>query len=217
MREFLLVSYWNKKEKLKEANRNQNGEIKSRGCFVSKPIKPSGLKVPAIISTRLTDEVVRWSSVHVGFWKKVLVAIHGGGIRRRLMMWGLSLFGIALTVVVVAGYSYTVSQIKKDATQLQMEIASVTAERIRTFVQQKIERVSDTADAVSLYQLGSKEQQLLIALLVKNDNSLTEAAIIDAHGMEVVKVSDRKVYFPRTFPTKANRQSLTKPSRGRII
>ena len=102
----------------------------------------------------------------------MLVAIRGGGIRRRLMMWGLSLFGIALTVVVVASYSYTVSQIKKDAAELQIEIASVTAERIRDFVQRKIERFSDTADAVSLYPLGSKEQQLLVALLVKNDSQL---------------------------------------------
>jgi signal transduction histidine kinase len=148
------------------------------------------------------------------FGKKVLVAIRGGGIRRRLMMWGLSLFGIALTVVVVAGYSYTVSQIKKDATQLQMEIASVTAERIRTFVQQKIERVSDTADAVSLYQLGSKEQQLLIALLVKNDNSLTEASIIDARGMEVVRVSDRKVYFPSDFSDQSKSAKFNKAIKG---
>ena len=166
--------------------------------YVSKSIKPSGLNVPSII-VPTADEVVRWSLFMWDFGKKVLAAIHGGGIRRRLMMWGLSLFGIALTIVVVAGYSYTVSQIKKDATQLQMEIASVTADRIRIFVQHKIERISDTADAVSLYQLGSKEQQLLIALLVKNDNSLTEAAIIDAQGMEVVKVSDRKVYFPSDF------------------
>jgi signal transduction histidine kinase len=146
--------------------------------------------------------------------KKVLVAIRGGGIRRRLMMWGLSLFGIALTLVVVAGYSYTVSQIKKDATQLQMEIASVTADRIRIFVQHKIERISDTADAVSLYQLGSKEQQLLIALLVKNDNSLTEAAIIDARGMEVVKVSDRKVYFPSDFSDQSKSEKFDKAIKG---
>ena len=130
------------------------------------------------------------------------------------MMWGLSLFGIALTIVVVAGYSYTVSQIKKDATQLQMEIASVTADRIRIFVQHKIERLSDTADAVSLYQLGSKEQQLLIALLVKNDNSLNEAAIIDARGMEVVKVSDRKVYFPSDFSDQSKSDKFNKAIKG---
>ena len=145
---------------------------------------------------RTAHEVTRYVLVVWDFGKRMLVRLRGGGIRRRLMMWGLSLFGIALTVVVVVGYSYTVSQIKKDAAQLQMEIASVTAERIRDFVQRKIERFSDTADAVSLYPLGSKEQQLLVSLLVKNDNSLTDASIIDAQGMEVLKVSDRKVYFP---------------------
>ena len=146
--------------------------------------------------------------------KKVLVAIRGGGIRRRLMAWGLSLFGLALTIVVVAGYTYTVSQIKKDAAQLQAEVASMTADRIRTFVQRKIERFSDTADAVSLYQLGSKEQQLLIALLVKNDNSFTEAAIIDAHGMEVVKVSDRRVYFPSHFSDQSKSEKFNKAIKG---
>ena len=75
----------------------------------------------------MADEVVRWPLFMRDFGKKVLVALRGGGIRRRLMVWGLSLFGIALTIVVVAGYSYTVRQIKKDAAQLQMEIASVTA------------------------------------------------------------------------------------------
>jgi signal transduction histidine kinase len=148
------------------------------------------------------------------FGKQILIYLHGGGIRRRLMMWGLSLFGIALTLVVVTGYSYTVSQIKKDAAQLQMEVASVTAQRIRDFVQRKIERFSDTADAVSLYPLGSKEQQLLIALLVKNDNSLTEASIIDARGMEVVKVSDRRVYFPKDFSDQSKSAKFIKAIKG---
>jgi signal transduction histidine kinase len=148
------------------------------------------------------------------FGKKVLVPLWGGGIRRRLLMWGLSLFGIALTVVVVAGYSYTVSQIKRDAAQLQTEIASVAADRIRTFVQRKIERFSDTADAVSLYQLGSKEQQLLAALLVKNDNSFTDASIIDAQGREVVKVSDRKVYFPSDFSDQSKSAKFKKAIKG---
>jgi signal transduction histidine kinase/HAMP domain-containing protein len=146
--------------------------------------------------------------------KKVLVGICGGGIRRRLMAWGLSLFGLALTIVVVAGYIYTVGQIKKDAAQLQVEVASMTADRIRTFVQRKIERFSDTADAVSLYQLGSKEQQLLIALLVKNDNSFTEATIIDARGIEVVKVSDRKVYFPSDLSDQSKSVKFNKAITG---
>jgi signal transduction histidine kinase len=148
------------------------------------------------------------------FWKKKLVPLRGGGIRRRLLMWGLSLFGIALSVVVVAGYSYSVSEIRRDAAELQTEIASLTADRIRTFVQRKIERFSDTADAASLYQLGSEEQRLLTALLVKNDNSFAEASIIDARGTEVVKVSDRRVYFPSDFSDQSKSAKFIKAIKG---
>ena len=129
------------------------------------------------------------------FWKKMPTPLRWGSIRRRLLMWGLGLFGTALSVIVVAGYSYSVSQIKRNSAELQTEIASVTADRIHTFVQRKIERFSDTAAAATLYPLGSQEQRLLTALLVKNDNSFTDASIIDARGMEVVKASDRRVYF----------------------
>jgi signal transduction histidine kinase len=138
----------------------------------------------------------------------------GGGIRRRLLIWGLSLFGLALTVVVIATYSYTVVQIKLDAAALQTEIASITAERIHNFVQRKIERVSDMAAAVSLYPLGSKEQQLLASLLVKNDTSFTHASIIDARGMEVVKVSDRRVYFPADFTDQSKSAKFTEAMKG---
>jgi hypothetical protein len=96
-----------------------------------------------------------------------------GGIRRRLLLWGLSLFGIALSAVVAAGYFYIARQIRQDAASLQSELAAVTGERIRTFVSRKIERFSDNAAALSLYPLGSKEQQLLLGLLVKNDSSLS--------------------------------------------
>ncbi|HEY1267148.1 MAG TPA: sensor histidine kinase [Candidatus Binatia bacterium] len=119
----------------------------------------------------------------------------GGGIRRRFLVWGLSFFGLTLTLVIIASYSYTERQIRRDAIQLQTEIASVTADRINNFVRRKIERFTDTANAVNLYPLGSKEQQLLLGLLVKNDSSFTEASIIDSKGMEAIKVSDRKVYF----------------------
>ena len=173
---------------------------------------PSGI-IPTVI-VPIANEVLRWPLFMRDFRKKILARLHGGGIRRRLMMWGLSLFGIALTVVVVAGYSYTVNQIKKDAARLQIEIASMTADRIRTFVQRKIDRFSDTAAAVSLYQLGSKEQQLLIALLVKNDNSLNDASIINARGMEVVKVSDRKVYFPSDFSDQSKSAKFNQAIRG---
>ena len=157
---------------------------------------------------------VRFILMMRDFGKKVLVPLRGGGIRRRLMMWGLSLFGLALTTVVVVGYSYTVRQIKRDAAALQSELASVTGERIRSFVQRKIERFSDNAAALTLYQLGSKEQQLLLGLLVKNDSSFSDASIINSQGMEVVKVSDRKVYFPSDLTDQSKSPKFIKALKG---
>lgn len=148
-------------------------------------------------------------------WRKIVrMPLRGGGIRRRLLVWGLSLFGVALTIVVVAGYSYTVRQIERDAAELQTEIASVTADNIRNFVRRKIERFSDNADALSLYPLGSKEQQLLLGLLVKNDSSFSDASIIDARGMEVLKVSDRKVYFPSDLSDQSKSEKFSKATKG---
>jgi signal transduction histidine kinase len=147
-------------------------------------------------------------------WQRVLDTFGGGGIRRRLMLWVLSLFGLALLVFVGAGYSYMARQIRRDAAALQSELASVTAEQIRTFVRRKIERFSDNANALSLYQLGSKEQQLLMGLLVKNDSSFTDASIIDAEGMEVVKVSDRRVYFPSDLSDQSKSPKFIKAITG---
>jgi signal transduction histidine kinase len=127
---------------------------------------------------------------------RALGSLLGGGIRRRLQIWGLSLFGIALSIVVITGYYYMARQIRRDAVVLQSELASVTGEQIRNFIRRKIERFSDNANALTLYELGSKEQQLLLGLLVKNDSSFSHASIINPNGMEVVKVSDRRVYFP---------------------
>ncbi|HWP60262.1 MAG TPA: ATP-binding protein [Candidatus Acidoferrales bacterium] len=129
-------------------------------------------------------------------------------------MWGLAFFGTILTAVVGATYYYTLRQIERDAAELQSEIASVTAERIRDFVQRKIERFSDTANAASLYPLGSKQQQLLVSLLVKNDASFTDAAIIDAQGMEVLKVSDRRVYFPSDLSDQSRSAKFTSAIKG---
>jgi len=183
-------------------------DTKNRGRSASKLALPWELNIPT------ADQVIRWARVKRDSWKKMLVPLRGGGIRRRLLMWGLGLFGIALSVVVVAFYSYSVSEIKRDAAELQTEIASLTADRIRTFVRRKIERFSDTADAASLYQLGSEEQRLLTALLVKNDNSFTEASIIDARGTEAVKVSDRRVYFPSDFSDQSKSVKFIKAIKG---
>src|SRR5688572_2290753 len=148
------------------------------------------------------------------FLKKLLVPFGGGGIKRRLLLWGLSLFGIAFSFVVVAGYFYMVRQIRQDAAALQSELASITAEQMRSFVQRKIDRFSDNANALTLYQLGSKEQQLLLGLLVKNDGSFTHASIIDSQGMEVVKVSDRRVYFPSDLTDQSKSPKFIRALKG---
>jgi signal transduction histidine kinase len=161
------------------------------------------------------DKVIPSALIVRDFWKKMLAPLRGGGgIRRRLLMWGLSLFGIALLVVVVAGYFYMARQIRQDAAALQSELASVTGEQIHNFVRHKIDRFSDNADALSLYPLGSKEQQLLLGLLVKNDSSFTDASIINSQGMEVLKVSDRKVYFPSDLTDQSTSPKLVKALKG---
>jgi len=143
-----------------------------------------------------------------------MTAFSSSGIRRRLMLWGLGLFGVALSIVVCAGYFYIVKQIRQDAAAFQSELASVTGERIRNFIRRKIERFSDTADAISLYPLASKEQQLLLGLLVKNDGSFSDASIIDAQGREVIKVSDRRVYFPSDLSDQSKSPNFNKAVKG---
>jgi signal transduction histidine kinase len=188
-------------------------ETTNRGRSASKPEVPWRPNVPLKMAP-MADKVIPWALIMRDLWKKILSPIRGGGIRRRLLIWGLSLFGIALLVVVVAGYSYMVRQIRQDAAALQSELASVTAEQIRNFVRRKIERFSDNADALSLYQLGSKEQQLLLRLLAKNDSSFTDASIINSQGMEVVKVSDRKVYFPSDLTDQSKSPKFIKALKG---
>ena len=188
------------------------GETKNRDRSTPKPAI-MGLNIPTQI-VPMAKEVIPRALVMRDFWKKILVPLRGGGIRRRLMAWGLSLFGIALLVVVLAGYFYMARQIRQDAAASQSELASVTGERVRNFVRRKIERFSDNAAALSLYSLGSKEQRLLLDLLVKNDSSFTEASIINSQGMEVVKVSDRKVYFPSDLTDQSKSPKFIKALKG---
>ncbi len=201
------------RKKIESSESELMSETKNQGRSASKPAILWGLNIPTEI-VPMADEVIPWPLVIRDFWNKMLVPLRGGGIRRRLLVWGLSLFGVALTVAVVAGYSYTVRQIKRDAADLQAELTSVTADRIHNFVRRKIERFSDTAAAISLYPLGSKEQQLLIRLLIKNDNSFSDASIIDARGMEVVKVSDTRVYFPSDFSDQSKSEKFSKALKG---
>ena len=75
---------------------------------------------------------------------------------------------MVLSGIILAGYFYSVSQIRRDKSQLQAELASVTASQIDAFVNRKVERLADTALAMSLYPFEDKAQQLLV-FIVKND------------------------------------------------
>jgi len=187
-------------------------KTKDPGHSNPEPAIPWGRNVLAEASP--VDKVIPTDRVKRAFWNGMLRHLRRGGIRRRLLLWGLNLFGIALLIVVAAGYFYMARQIRQDTAALQSEIASVTAGQIRNFVQRKFDRFSDTAAALSLYPLGSNEQQLLLGLLVKNDNSFTHASIINSEGMEVVKVSDRKVYFPSDLKDQSKSDNFVKALTG---
>jgi signal transduction histidine kinase len=119
-----------------------------------------------------------------------------GSIRRRLMAWGLALLGAALVINTIAGSIYTRRQIRKTSAELQFEVASLTANRVHALMLRKIERLQDLAVAMSLHPMGGEEQKLLGLLLLKNDRSFTELAILNESGSELLKFSERRVYLP---------------------
>ncbi len=104
--------------------------------------------------------------------------------------------GLALVFNTVAGSMYTRRQIKRATAELQADIAIRVASRIRAFVNAKLDRLSDVSVSMSLYPLGSEEQRLLALLLLRNDSAITDISLLDGKGMEVVKVSERRIYIP---------------------
>jgi len=137
-----------------------------------------------------------------------------GMIRRRLMKWGLALLGLALVLNTAAGLIYTRSEIKEASGELQLEMASATARHIHSFITRKVERLQDTAVAMTLYPLGGAEQRLLGQLLLKNDGAFSELSMLDEKGMELFKFSERKVYLPSDLEDRSSSQSFTKAIRG---
>ncbi len=119
-----------------------------------------------------------------------------GRIRRRLMIWGLTLLMGALVVNAVVGSIYSRRQIRRANAELQREIASLTALRVQSYIAQKIERLQDTAGAMSLYPLGASEQKLLGQLLVYKDPAFIEISIVDEQGIELSRSSGRRTFAP---------------------
>src|SRR3990172_3759693 len=137
-----------------------------------------------------------------------------GGIRRRLLKWGLTLLGIALIANTLAGSIYTRRLIKQDAAKLQTEIATRVALEIEDFIRRKAERLLDFSASTSLYEMGDKEQRLLALLLLKNDRAFTDASILDGSGMEVLKISERRVYLPEELADQSDSAKFKEASKG---
>jgi signal transduction histidine kinase len=129
----------------------------------------------------------------MGVWSYIRANFRRGGIRSRLMAWGLGLFGIAFGLNTMAGTIYTRRQIGQSTAALQSEIAALTARHIQTYLARKIERLDDLASSMALHRVGANEQRILAQLLVKKDSSFAEVSLLDDHGREMFKVSDRRV------------------------
>ncbi|MBI4487488.1 MAG: GAF domain-containing protein [Deltaproteobacteria bacterium] len=149
-------------------------------------------------------------------WSKVkkLFSWHRGGIRRRLLIWGLALLGLALILNTFAGTLYTGKLIKEEAAELQREVASRVAGEIEEFIRRKLDRLLDLSSSASLHELGSKEQRLLALLLLRNDGSFTEVTVMDEKGMEVVKVSERRAYLPAELSDKIESREFKQAIKG---
>jgi len=146
-----------------------------------------------------------------------LTALFKAGIRSRLMAWGLALLGTALVLNTVAGSFYTRRQIQKANAELQKEIASLTALRIRSLVMRKIERLQDTGVAMTLYPLGSGEQKLLGQLLLKNDRAFNALAVLDDRGRELLKFSERQVFLAEDLRNQSGSASFQRAREGKIF
>ena len=144
----------------------------------------------------------------------IVIPFLKGGIRRRLLLWNVSLFGLVLSAIILASYIYNVRQIDRYNSELQAEVAALTANEIDAFANRKKERLSDAGLSISLHPIGSKAQQLLATLLLKSDSALTEISILDADGMEVVKVSARELYTASEFNNQRDADKFRNTIRG---
>lgn len=138
----------------------------------------------------------------------------GGGIRRRLLLSGLIFLAAALLTNTLAGALYTRHVIRRDAAELQAEIASRLAQEIADFIEGKVQRVATLSTLLSIYGLGNEEQRLFALLLLKNDASFTEVSILNRQGTEVLKVSERRVYLPGDLTDQSRSEKFKKVMAG---
>jgi signal transduction histidine kinase len=66
-----------------------------------------------------------------------------------------------------------------------------------------------------LHPFGSAEQTMLAHLLLKNDRSITEVALLDDQGQERLRISERKVYLPADLTNQRGAAAFESAIRGR--
>jgi signal transduction histidine kinase len=115
-----------------------------------------------------------------------------GRIQHRLMAWGLSLLAVALLINTFAGSLYTRHKLREDTERLQTEVALFAANRMQTVLARRVERLEDASAVMMLSPLGGEQQRQLGRLLLKNDDSISEVAILNAEGREVLRLSAGK-------------------------
>ena len=128
-------------------------------------------------------------------WSRIRAGLSYGSIRGRLLVWGLGLFGTTLALTTAASFIYTQRQIAQSTVAFQTEVATLTARHIKTYIFRKMERLNDAATNMALHAMGSDEQKLLAQLLLRNDRSFEEIAVLDNEGRERVRISERKIYL----------------------
>jgi hypothetical protein len=118
-----------------------------------------------------------------------------GHIERRLMAWGLSLLALALLINTFAGSLYTHHAMRESTARLQGEVALFTAVRMQTFLRREIERLENAGAAMMVFSVGGEQQRRLASLLLKNDGSIEEIAVINSQGVALFRLSAGKAGF----------------------
>ncbi len=131
------------------------------------------------------------------------------------MAWGLGLLATALGLNTIAGLVYTRRQIERSMATLQTEIATVTARHIQTYIARKFERLNDVASSMTLHAFGGSDQTLLAHLLVKNDPSFSEIAVLDDRGQERLKIAERRSYLAGDLSNQSHNDAYKAAMSGR--
>jgi Cache domain len=148
--------------------------------------------------------------------QEIFIRPYHGGIRRRLMLFGLLLLGLVLVLSTFAGSSYTRKQIYESTAALQTEIASATARHIHHFITRKIERLRDAGVFMTRYRIGSEEQRLMGLLLLKNDPAFRQISIIDSRGTETIRSSEIRAFLPSDFRNWSGEAAYSKAIQGEV-